>query len=84
MHCTDSTADISLIQLLPSETLLTVCNILIDHVDTGLLETIVLAREQYQMTVVCEPPNERCCHLLIKQNIDPFGEFQIRVQYDDL
>ena len=83
-RCTDSTADISLIQLLPSETLLTVCDIPIDHIDAGLPETRVFAREQYQMTVVCEPPNERSRHLLIIQNIHPSGEFQIRVQYHDL
>ena len=36
------------------------------------------------MAAVCQPSNECSSHLLIIQNIDPSGEFQIRVQYHDL
>ena len=69
---------------MPLDPLLAVSDIPVDHVDAGFLEAVILARKQDQVTVVSEPPYEGCSHLLIIQNVDPSGEFQISIEYYDL
>ena len=69
---------------MPLDPLLAISDTPVDHVDAGFLEAVILARKQDQVTVMSEPSYEGRCHLLIIQNVDPPGEFQISIEYYDL
>ena len=67
--------------------LLAVCmgsNALIDFVDTGLPEPVILTREEKQVAVVRQASNQCRRHLFIVQNVYPAGELEVRAEDKDL